>query len=328
LLDQLWVGTELSTPAMGWIYLGTETGVHRRYPGGRQGARQYDPTQRPWYLRAKALPNALVVSAPYTDASGLGRVITLANSVPRRIGDRGIGGVIGLDFQYPAFEALVHNNASACFQNTRVSCFAIESSGLLVTSDVARHNLRAEPDAVFLGKVEPGVAQALLAAGFLQEQSYIDFQQQRQCTSYRTNIDALDKVRSLQVQTCGTGEVRVRAVTVRGSVTNMFLIQLSEYRQSSIGCRPLVRGCAPLAKPSPCAPMQLSALPRVKPTCPTTQITPAFLEHVRKLDKDGGSCSYLTTVEIAVIVVCVIVGVLLLCCLGYWLMKRRQNRNQ
>jgi voltage-dependent calcium channel alpha-2/delta-3 len=322
-LDAIWVGTETRAPAMGWIYLGTETGVHRRYPGGLQGSRQYDPTARPWYLRAKALPNSLVVSAPYTDASGLGRVITLANSIPRRIGDRGVGGVIGLDFQYAAFEALVHSNASACFQNTRSSCFAIEGSGLLVTSDVARHQVRTAPDSVFLGAVEPGVAQALLAANFLQEQAYTDFQQQRQCTSYRTNIDALDNVRSLKISTCGVGEIRVRPVTVRGAVTNLFLVQLVDFRQSSIGCRPLTRGCVPLAKPSPCAPMQLSALPRVKPTCPQTMITPEFLEHVRSLDPDGGSCAGLSTVEIAVTVVCVILGFCCIVGLIVWLLKRR-----
>lgn len=322
LLDSLWLGTELRSAAMGWIYLGTESGVHRRYPGGLQGSRQYDPTQRPWYLRAKALPNALVVSAPYTDASGLGRVITLANSVPRRAGDSGIGGVIGLDFQYPAFESLVHSNTSACVGNARSACFAIESSGLLVTSDQPRHAVRTAPDSVFIGAVEPGVAQALVAAGFLQAQSYVDFREQRQCVSYKTNNAALDAVRDFNLTACGLGQVRVRAVTVRGSVTNMYLIQTLDVRQSSNGCKPLTRGCVPLAKPSPCAPMELSALARVKAPCPETQITEAFLEHVRKLDPDGGSCTGLTSGEIAGVVIGVIVGVLLLACCGYFAWKR------
>jgi hypothetical protein len=36
LLNKHWVGVERVEPAMGWLYFGTESGIHRRYPGGNQ----------------------------------------------------------------------------------------------------------------------------------------------------------------------------------------------------------------------------------------------------------------------------------------------------
>lgn len=45
-------GLELSEPALGWIYLGTPQGIHRRYPGGNQHRAGYDPTLRPWWVGA------------------------------------------------------------------------------------------------------------------------------------------------------------------------------------------------------------------------------------------------------------------------------------
>jgi hypothetical protein len=328
-LDALWSGVDQNETALGWIYFGAAQGVHRRYPGGDQAFAGYDPTVRPWYLRAKALPNALVVSAPYTDASGLGRVCTLAHTVPRRALDSSVGGVIGLDFQHAAFQAIVHTNRSACFGGQRESCFAIESSGLLVTSEVARHDVRNARDAVFIGTVEPGVTQALIAAGFLEPQSYVDFQAQQECQAFKANNGALDAVRELQVSTCGSGTIRVRAVTIDDAVTNMYLIQVSDWRSSANGCVTARRGCFALPKPSPCKPMEMSALPRAKAPCSKVVITEEFLEHLRAQDPDGGLCGgSLSSVEIAVIVICVILGVILLCIAVYCIFFKKRNGSQ
>jgi hypothetical protein len=329
-LDALWTGVDQNETALGWIYFGSAKGVHRRYPGGNQAFNGYDPTVRPWYLRAKALPNALVVSAPYTDASGLGRVCTLAHTVPRRALDSSVGGVIGLDFQHAAFQSIVHTNASACWGKQRESCFTIESSGLLVTSEVARHDVRTSADAVFIGTVEPGVTQALIAAGFLEEQTYIDFQAQQECRAYKANTAALAAVNELRVTTCGTGTVRVRAVTLDDvAITNMYLIQVSDWRSSANGCVPARRGCFPLPKPSPCMPMEMASLPRVKAPCSNVVITTDFLNHLRAQDPDGGLCDGLSSVEIAVIVICVILGTALLCIFIYCcFVKRNRSRAQ
>jgi hypothetical protein len=213
-LDALWSGVDQNETALGWIYFGAAQGVHRRYPGGDQAFNGYDPTVRPWYLRAKALPNALVVSAPYTDASGLGRVCTLAHTVPRRALDSSVGGVIGLDFQHAAFQSIVHTNALGVLgRAARVVLCDREQRSARHERGVAPRRAHAR-DAVFIGAVEPGVTQALVAAGFLEEQSYVDFQAQQECRAYKANNGALDAVRELQVSTCGSGTIRVRAVTI------------------------------------------------------------------------------------------------------------------
>jgi len=67
------------------IYIGTATGEFRKFPGGVH-KKDYDPVVRPWYKRAIAYPGKAVLSAPYTDASGAGTVVTLSKTIHARGG--------------------------------------------------------------------------------------------------------------------------------------------------------------------------------------------------------------------------------------------------
>ena len=62
------------------IYLGTQSGHFRAYPGGAR-KKDYDPAVRPWYKRAMAYPGKAVLSAPYTDSGGAGTVVTISRAI-------------------------------------------------------------------------------------------------------------------------------------------------------------------------------------------------------------------------------------------------------
>ncbi|EGD73941.1 hypothetical protein PTSG_05636 [Salpingoeca rosetta] len=66
-----------------WSYVGTTTGVSLFLPGHRLPHR-YDPRTRPWYHQAYSLQNRAVptiVTSPYLDVSGSGKIITIATTV-------------------------------------------------------------------------------------------------------------------------------------------------------------------------------------------------------------------------------------------------------
>lgn len=57
-----------------WAYLGLESGIHFAYPGKGGYKPEYDPRQRPWYLKAGRNPRS-TWGEPYLDASGQGLLI-------------------------------------------------------------------------------------------------------------------------------------------------------------------------------------------------------------------------------------------------------------
>ncbi|XP_065176814.1 voltage-dependent calcium channel subunit alpha-2/delta-3-like isoform X1 [Sycon ciliatum] len=64
-----------------WTYFGSANGVWRSFPGSRS-TRNYDPTRRPWYHRALANPpSQYATSSVYLDAGGIGKVVTVAQTV-------------------------------------------------------------------------------------------------------------------------------------------------------------------------------------------------------------------------------------------------------
>eukprot|EP00117_Sycon_ciliatum_P006330 scpid15815/ scgid3227/ VWFA and cache domain-containing protein 1 len=64
-----------------WTYFGSANGMWRSFPGS-QSRRSYDPSRRPWYHRALANPPSVyATSAVYLDAGGVGKVVTLAQTI-------------------------------------------------------------------------------------------------------------------------------------------------------------------------------------------------------------------------------------------------------
>ncbi|MCK9579827.1 MAG: SpoIIE family protein phosphatase [Methanoregula sp.] len=67
------------------VYVVTESGIMRSYPGDGEIVRDFDPRTRSWYKDA-VLSNGPVWTEPYIDASGQGWILTCARSVKTRYG--------------------------------------------------------------------------------------------------------------------------------------------------------------------------------------------------------------------------------------------------
>jgi sigma-B regulation protein RsbU (phosphoserine phosphatase) len=62
------------------VYVATDSGILRSYPGVSYTAPEYDPRTREWFTRAKTSDHA-VWSGPYVDASGNGLIMTCSQAV-------------------------------------------------------------------------------------------------------------------------------------------------------------------------------------------------------------------------------------------------------
>ncbi|MCX6684266.1 MAG: SpoIIE family protein phosphatase [Methanoregula sp.] len=67
------------------VYVATDSGILRSYPGVSYTAPGYDPRTREWFTRAKNSGHA-VWSGPYVDASGNGLIMTCSQEVPTPYG--------------------------------------------------------------------------------------------------------------------------------------------------------------------------------------------------------------------------------------------------
>ncbi|KAK2155924.1 hypothetical protein LSH36_227g06072 [Paralvinella palmiformis] len=63
-----------------WTYVGMRSGVFRTYPGHRS-TRSYDPSRRPWFMRASSAPSKTSISTAYMDAAGVGKIITISQAL-------------------------------------------------------------------------------------------------------------------------------------------------------------------------------------------------------------------------------------------------------
>ena len=79
-----------------WLYTSLENGLHTVYPGGGNGVdrSEYDPRQRPWYLKAKAA-GAIVREGPGVDAATAQTIMTI--SKPVQYPDGSFAGVTAMD---------------------------------------------------------------------------------------------------------------------------------------------------------------------------------------------------------------------------------------
>lgn len=172
-----------------WIYYATYTGITAIYPSNNWGF-GWDPTQRPWYHRARASGSrtlTAVISTPYVDGGGAGLMNTLAS--PVWDSKNRIQGVMGFDFLYPMMDAILPSISQCSAKVVRdigksggqeVACWLVELSGLLLThSDFLASKEDKDKWAgstgtdgtsegewpienVFVGKKEPDLAQGLI----------------------------------------------------------------------------------------------------------------------------------------------------------------------
>ncbi|XP_070554595.1 VWFA and cache domain-containing protein 1-like [Ptychodera flava] len=182
--DEIWSTIEDVKQYTAFFYIGTENGVFREYPGVRLN-KNYDHTVRPWYERAKNNKGNITLSPPYEAASGSGYVITLAHTIVERLSGATASGisdeviaVMGMDFSLPYFSLFLRQIYPKC-NETRYSCFVMDSSGYLITHDTFFDVSGAVKDGVeytHITELEETIAQDLINRGVLVKKQCVNFQ--------------------------------------------------------------------------------------------------------------------------------------------------------
>uniref|UniRef100_A0ABM0MXQ2 VWFA and cache domain-containing protein 1-like n=1 Tax=Saccoglossus kowalevskii TaxID=10224 RepID=A0ABM0MXQ2_SACKO len=178
-VDDIWVndvsGIELYTLLR---YIGTYDGVFRMYPGVKL-KKKYDPTTRPWYIRAKSNKGLTTLSTPYSPGGGPNHVITLShtliggNQSHHATSDEVIG-VMGLDLTLTYFYRLLTMSYSQCMQD-KYRCFVVDNNGYFVVHQDFFNGLSKVSD-VHITQLEPSIAQDLIYKRVMVLKDCIDMQ--------------------------------------------------------------------------------------------------------------------------------------------------------
>ncbi len=108
------------------LYVGMNTGVFNQRPYSVMPT-GYDPTRRPWYIRAMNDPGSAIITAPYKDASTGKMVITVAKALPN--GQGVVGADIALD-TLTKMAAQVHVGSDGYLAILDPNRFAIIDKGI------------------------------------------------------------------------------------------------------------------------------------------------------------------------------------------------------
>ncbi|CAH1777703.1 unnamed protein product [Owenia fusiformis] len=173
-IDDFWRMDE----AVLWLYIGTANGIFKMFPGSYL-QRSYDPTVRPWYLRAVANKGKMVLSA-YEDALGLGYVVTMSYTLHKgqdASGNDGpLFGVMGYDFNFKIFYNKIIERYPKC-NDKQYSCFIMDTSGfiLLHKDFVECDKSDQQIDGLHITVKEPDIASHLISNGFMKRGACMDF---------------------------------------------------------------------------------------------------------------------------------------------------------
>lgn len=117
-------------------YVTTVNGVLEIFPGCIIET-NFEPTRRPWFIKAMEHPGKTVVTEPYLDIGGAGYIFTISHTIIQR--DSPIA-VVSLDLTYGFFYSLLLNSSKLCSE-LNFKCFIIEDKGFLIGHPVFLESL-------------------------------------------------------------------------------------------------------------------------------------------------------------------------------------------
>ncbi|XP_022331617.1 VWFA and cache domain-containing protein 1-like [Crassostrea virginica] len=173
-------------PYVVWRYVMTEDGVERMYPAVRVKD-DYDHKLRPWYHRTVAQKLLNVVSAPYEDSWGSGKVITLSKAILNRNGKK-IEAVIGTDFSIYYFNQMLQDNYLICANKTRYTCIVIDNSGFLVIHPYYIETTTPITTQVHITYKEGRISRSLMSNGIMYRQPCRDTENKKEQFTYRVKL--------------------------------------------------------------------------------------------------------------------------------------------
>ncbi len=137
----------------------------------------FNPTRRPWYQVAASNRGAIILTAPYVDATIFNTVSTISETIFSDSSQSNLLVVASVDLTYPPLHSLVFSSTGCRLLQTDVNspaCFLFDESGILTTSfrfydpivDPATNSTPIRT--VFLGEDEPELAAALIRDGLIK----------------------------------------------------------------------------------------------------------------------------------------------------------------
>ncbi|XP_062591885.1 VWFA and cache domain-containing protein 1-like [Saccostrea cucullata] len=176
-------------PYLVWRYIMTEDGVQRIYPGVRL-TNDYDHKIRPWYRRTVAQKLINVVSAPYEDSWGSGKVITLSRVILKSATNpkSKTEAVIGTDFSIYHFHQLLKDKYPICANKTLYSCIVIDNSGFLVMHPFYIETTSPVKNRIHISYMEGRISRSLISTGIMYRQPCRDTENKKEQFTYRVKL--------------------------------------------------------------------------------------------------------------------------------------------
>ncbi|XP_061178007.1 VWFA and cache domain-containing protein 1-like [Saccostrea echinata] len=178
-------------PYLVWRYIMTEDGVQRIYPGIRL-TNDYDHKIRPWYRRTVAQKLINVVSAPYEDSWGSGKVISLTRAILKSGTNPGmrskIEAVIGTDFSIYHFNQILKDRYPICANKTSYSCIVIDNSGFLVMHPSYIETPYPLENRFHITNKEGRISRSLISSGIMYRQPCRDTENKKEQFTYRVRL--------------------------------------------------------------------------------------------------------------------------------------------
>lgn len=130
-------------------YVATMSGALQMYPGCVLET-DFEPSRRPWFVKALEHPDKIIVTEPYLDAGGAGYIVTIAHTIYEGIGsDRRrsqhyhrrrrhsanaakVAAVVAIDVTRGYFYKMLIQSSTLCQDDMNIKCFLIEDTGYLI----------------------------------------------------------------------------------------------------------------------------------------------------------------------------------------------------
>lgn len=108
-------------------YIATINGVLEIFPGCLID-KNFEPTRRPWFIKAIEHPGKTIVTEPYLDAGGAGYILTISHTIFQNSSPIA---VVSIDLTYGFFYKILLNSSEIC-RELNFKCFLIENNGFLI----------------------------------------------------------------------------------------------------------------------------------------------------------------------------------------------------
>ncbi|XP_034328195.2 VWFA and cache domain-containing protein 1 isoform X2 [Magallana gigas] len=189
-LEKFWTTTsKKEAPYLAWRYVMTEDGVIRTYPGIRLKD-DYNHKLRTWYRRTAAQKSLNVLSAPYEDSWGSGRIISLTKTILQGGSnpDRKLEAVIGTDFSVFYFKQMLEDKYPICANKTNYICIVIDNSGFLVMHPFYTETTTPIKAPVHITYKEERISRSLISRTVMYQQPCRDTGNKKEQITFRVNL--------------------------------------------------------------------------------------------------------------------------------------------